>query len=220
MSLKYVFADEAGCFEFARKRGASRYFILCTVTMDGCKIGDELIDLRRRLAFDGHEVGDFFHATTDKQAVRDAVFAKICEHNFRIDATLLEKSKAQPQVRISRARFYQYGWYFHFKYAARRIVGADTELLTTAASLGTNRERASFKHAVDDVMRQTCGGIKWAANFCSAAGDPCLQVADYCAWAIQRKWESEKKDLRSHALIKDRIASECDLWASGNMHYY
>jgi hypothetical protein len=26
--------------------------------------------------------------------------------------------------------------------------------------------------------------------------DPCLQVADYCTWAIQRKWE--RGDERSH----------------------
>jgi hypothetical protein len=36
--------------------------------------------------------------------------------------------------------------------------------------------------------------------------EPCLVVADYCTWAIQRKWERD--DQRSHELIAGKIASE------------
>jgi len=48
--------------------------------------------------------------------------------------------------------------------------------------------------------------------------DPCLQVADYCVWAIQRKWERD--DSRSYDLIKDKIESEFDVWSIGSTHYY
>ena len=68
-------------------------------------------------------------------------------------------------------------------------------------------------------MRQTVNPKAWAATFCLAATDPCVQIADYCAWAIQRKWE-HKKDERSYDLIKDRITYEFDLWAHGTQHYY
>jgi len=50
------------------------------------------------------------------------------------------------------------------------------------------------------------------------AADPCLQIADYCAWAIQRKWE--RQDLRSYDLIRAKIRSEYDLWAKGTDYYY
>jgi hypothetical protein len=46
-----------------------------------------------------------------------------------------------------------------------------------------------------------------------SASDPCLWVADYCTWAIQRKWE--RGDTRSDDLIKDRIRSEFDIWERG-----
>ncbi len=36
--------------------------------------------------------------------------------------------------------------------------------------------------------------------------EPCLVVADYCTWAIQRRWERE--DPRSHMLLADKIRSE------------
>jgi hypothetical protein len=42
-----------------------------------------------------------------------------------------------------------------------------------------------------------------------APSDPCLQVTDYCCWAIQRKWE--RKDDRSFDLIRHFIAKEQEI---------
>ena len=200
MTRLYVFADEAGDFEFSRKPNVSRYFILCTVTMRTCKVGDEMLALRRELAWHGRPLDDFLHASTDKQVIRDAVFDLICQYPFHVQATIMEKSKARPQVRISRARFYKYGWLYHFRYGMKPRIGTTPEVLVTAATIGTKKERLSFRNGVDDVMRQTVNPKAWAATFCLAATDPCVQIADYCAWAIQRKWE-HKKDERSYDLI-------------------
>lgn len=217
MSRLHIFADEAGDFDFSRKDRASKYFILCTVAMDTCEVGNALSLLRRELAWQGAPLGDYFHATSDKQIIRDAVFETICRHPFRVHATVMEKSKAQPQVMISRPSFYKYGWFYHFKFGTTRAIRAKPELLVTAATLGTRKERIAFTAAVSDVMSQTVRS-KWAANFCPAAADPCLQVADYCAWAIQRKWE--RGDTKSYNLIHARIVYEYDLWARGDKHYY
>lgn len=221
MGRLFVFADEAGDFEFVRGHNISRYFILCTVAMQSCEIANELLHLRRELAFAGLPLGEYFHCTTDQQAVRDRVFETICKHEFHVQATIMEKSKAQPQVRHSRPRFYQYGWYYHFRHGTDPIIHPflqpPPELLVTAATIGTKKERASFLSSIEDVMRQTARG-KHATHFCPAAADPCIQVADYCAWAIQRKWE--RGDIRSYDLIKNRITYEFDLWARGRVHYY
>jgi hypothetical protein len=48
--------------------------------------------------------------------------------------------------------------------------------------------------------------------------DPCLQAADYCTWAIQKKWE--RGNVRSYDLIAKRITRERDLWAHGPKHHY
>ena len=217
MARVHIFADEAGDFEFSRNRNVSRYFILCTVTMASCQVAEALLALRRQLAWDGLELGEYFHASTDKQAVRDQVFALITNHEFSVQATVMEKSKAQPQVRVSRPRFYKYGWLYHFRHGTRPQLTCTTELLVTTASIGTKKERISFTRAVNDVMNQTAR-IDWKTDFCPASADPCLQVADYCAWAIQRKWERE--DSRSYDLISDRITYEYDLWSRGDTHYY
>lgn len=188
---------------------------------DDATIAASLLKLRRRLAWQGAELGDYFHATTDRQPVRDAVFETILEHPFTVQATIMEKTKAQPQIRRSKPRFYQHGWFYHFKHGTSDQIGDDTTALVTAASLGNRREKAAFRDAVDDVMRQTIRDKEWRTDFPPAHADPCLQVADYCAWAIQRKWESpNQRDIRSYDLISDRITYEYDLWERGNDHYY
>jgi hypothetical protein len=70
-------------------------------------------------------------------------------------------------------------------------------------------------------MRQTKKVKDWRADFMPCHADPCLQVADYCAWAIFRKWESKDRwDIRSFDLIKDRITSEYDLFKPGKDYFY
>ena len=74
MSRLHVFADESGCLTFDRSRNASRYFVLCTVVMEDCQVGSALLDLRRTLAWEKAPLGEYFHASEDRQEIRDAVF--------------------------------------------------------------------------------------------------------------------------------------------------
>lgn len=86
---RYLFADEAGDFHFKNTRGASKYFILCTITCDSPDCGLGLLSIRRRLAWE-HGIDSVLHAATDTQIVRDTVFEYIKTLSIRIDATILE----------------------------------------------------------------------------------------------------------------------------------
>lgn len=218
MGDRYVFADEAGNFDFSNQQDASRYFILCTVTSDDCEAGDELLRLRRSLGWRGLHLDSVFHSAKDPQAIRDEVFALLADLDFRVDATILEKRKALPRIREPEHYFYKFAWYYHFKYVAPEIVGPSDRLFVTAASLGTKRKRAAFHQAVDDVVRQVARCASHRVAFWPADSDPCLQVADYCTWAIQRKWE--RGDDRSHVLIADKIETEFDMWKNGKTFHY
>jgi hypothetical protein len=44
------------------------------MTVADCAVGDELLNLRRRMAWRGLHLDAVFHATTDPQIVRDEVF--------------------------------------------------------------------------------------------------------------------------------------------------
>lgn len=217
MADQYVFADEAGNFDFTRNLGASRYFVLATVTLDDCNLGKALLDLRRELAWRGVYLDRVFHATTDDQAIRDVVFELLAAADFRVDATIFEKRKTIP-TRQNEHGFYKLAWYLHFKYVATKIVSSGDRLLVTAASLGTKKQRGIFHEAVNNVVFQVSPTLSHRVAFWPYASDPCLQIADYCTWAIQRKWEHG--DDRSHVLIADKIHSEFDVWEVGQKYYY
>jgi hypothetical protein len=216
--MLYIFSDESGCFTFSREQGASLYFMVCTITTRSCAVGDDLIHLKRRVIHEGHFSRDAFHATDDPWPIRHRVFELIQQHDFRIDATILEKPKAQPHIRRTESRFYQYAWYYHLSYVAPKIVTAQDEVAISAASLETNRSKAHFKAAVNDVAQQVLPRTTWSVAFPAASTDPCIQVADYCAWAIQRKWE--RNDTTAYDMISDKISTEFDLWKNGTTYYY
>jgi hypothetical protein len=216
MSDLYVFADEAGNFDFSRGRGASRYFILCTVTSNHCEMGDALLSLRRDLGWRGLHLDRVFHATEDPQPVRDEVFALLADMDCRIDATILEKCKAQEHLK-DQARLYKMAWYLHFKQLAWHMSSSD-RLFVAASSLGTKKARHALHAAVDEVVVQLSPCRSHRVAFWPTDSDPCLQVADYCTWAIQRRWE--RGDERSHELIAAKIRSEFDVWQRGSVTYY
>ena len=145
---KYVFADEAGNFDFSTKNGASQFFILTTVTADSPDVGDDLLTLRRDLAWDGIALESNFHATEDAQAVRDQVFGVLVDHDFRIDTTILEKRKTKQRLAEDKERFYKTAWFLHFKYVAPRITATSSELLVIAAQIGTKKWRKSVRLAI------------------------------------------------------------------------
>ena len=90
--------------------------------------------------------------------------------------------------------------------------------MITAAALGSKRTKAEFKQAVNNTVQQVAPRSQWEIAFMESAEDPMLWAADYCAWAIQRKWELG--DARSYSLIEGKIRSEYDLFRTGKVEYY
>lgn len=214
----YIYADESGNFDFSRNTGATRYFLLTTVVINDHSVESELLELRRELAWEGVVLSGSLHTTTDKQRVRDRVFDIIRRHDFRIDTTILDKRKAEPQIRSTDLQFYKQAWFHHMQYVAPRVVSSLDELLVVAASIGNKREQNAYLSAIQDVLNQTSPTYATRAEMWGANSDPCLQVADYCSWAIQRKWE--RSDFRSYQLIQDKIESEYDLFQPEITIYY
>jgi hypothetical protein len=212
----YLFSDEAGNFDFKRGSGASKYFIIGTVVMDDTSVGTDLMDLRRDLAWQGVGLESCFHATEDKQIVRDQVFGLLASAELRADFTIYEKSKTQPH-RQSQEGLYKLAWYMHMKHVGPRVVGRQDELLVVAASIGTKKRRRAIRLGIEDVISQVTTR-PWEVAFWPSDSDPCLQIADYLTWAVQRKWE--KGDTRSYDLIKHQVATEYDMFSWGSTHYY
>lgn len=217
MARVYVFADEAGDFTFKHGDGISEHFIIGTATTTDPSIGTALTELRRELAWNGL-VLEKFHAHADKQRVRDRVFDVIAHSDVRVDATILEKPKTQPHLRANPLRFYKQAWFLHFKYIAPQIATSLDELFVVTSSLQIKRKKEAIHLAVQDVVNQVSPTAVYHTAFWSTTSDPCLQVADYVTWAVQRKYEMD--DTRSHDLIKHLIKTEFEPFRVGSTVYY
>lgn len=213
-----MFGDESGNFDFSRSPGASRYFILTTITTEDVTIEQDLLALRRQLQWEGHDLPGPFHATEDKQAVRDEVFNVLSGHSFRIDATILDKPKTRPEDRPTEEHFYELAWYLHFQHLAPAVLRDGDELLAVGASLGTKKKRTAMHSAVQGAIKRCSVGVEYRTAFWLASSDPCLQVADYCSWAIFRLWE--QGDNRSRLLIQSKLATEFDAFHTHGTLYY
>ena len=214
---QYIYADEAGNSDFSRNPRASKYFVLTTVLIDGHGIESKLLDLRRELIWENQSLPGPFHATTDKQLVRDRVFNLLSRYEFRVDATILEKSKARPHTRPTEEAFYKLAWFYHMKHIANRVADPLDDLFVIAASIGEKRKLADFRFGLQEAVQLTTDSRAVRVDMWPYSVEPCLQLADYCSWAIQRKWE--RRDERSYALIRDKIGSEYDLFQRGTTHY-
>ncbi len=219
MMRKYIYGDESGNFDFSNNRGASRYFILTTVAFDDHSLANRLGELRRDMAWDRPDSAlGFFNATNDEQRVRDAVFEVIGKYDFRVDATILEKRRAFPEFHQDEVSFYDFAWRHHVKFVVPEVALPGDELLVVAASIRIKKKQAAFRAAIRQVMREVSTTNEFRCAMWGAAVDTSLQIADYCAWAIQRKWELG--DDWSHRLIQDKIRSEFDLFAGMGETFY
>ena len=212
-----VFSDEAGCLTFKQpSNGVSRYFMIGTVTMTDCAVGDELLRLRRELAWAGVHLNQF-HATSDKPKIRRRVFEVIAGASIRYDVTILDKRKAHASVREDAVYFYKLAWHFHLKYVAPQIVGANDELLVVASSLQINRKRKVVYDAVQSVVAQASPAVSFHTAFAPTMSDPCLQAADHLAWAVQRKCEGGETG--PYDLVRHLVRSEFEPYLRGKLQY-
>lgn len=207
MARRYLFVDEAGNFDF--KPSGTRYLVLASVALDDCAVGDALLALRRDLVWEGENPSDAFHASEDAQKVRDRVFGLLQSFPFRVDATVFDKAKVD-EHRRDEEHFYGLAWSIHMQQVVARVAGPDDELMVVGASLGTRRRQAALAAIVHPVVHQAASCRVVRVGYWPAATDPCLQVADYCCWAVHRKWE--RGDTRSHALIGEKIGVEIDVF--------
>jgi Protein of unknown function (DUF3800) len=222
LNRKYLFSDESGDLQFRDHPQVTKFFAVGTLFVDEAQLRElrsQLSEVRDELAWKNHGLDSTFHATTDAQAVRDQVFAVLRDLDFRFDVTLLEKRKAQPHTHSSQARFYRYAWFYHLKYLAPKLLTESDQLLVVAAELGTKKDRAAFRGAIEDVMRQCLSfRLKRRLAFWRDESDFALQAVDYCTWAVTRKYE--RGDSRSYDLISKKINSEFDLFNGGTTYYY
>ncbi|MBM4036781.1 MAG: hypothetical protein FJ291_34030 [Planctomycetes bacterium] len=141
--------------------------------------------------------------------MRDLVFAIVAASldSLHIEALVVEKRRTQPHM-YAAERFYpvMLGQLLRavLDPVNRRDFG---ELIVITDSLPVSRKR----HAVEKAIKHTLASSLPAGaryRLLHHASKSCLglQVADYCNWALFRKWE--RGDTRSYEIIRPAIRRE------------
>lgn len=216
----WVYGDESGNFDFSAK--GTRWYIIGTMSCDAeasAAIREALRSLRESYAASGRDHDGVFHASEDRQVVRDDVYQTLAPQDVRVDITLIDKAKAQPHLRESDQRFYKYAWLYHLQYVLPRACRRGDVLHVVLSDIGTKKKRTAFREVVEEVVAQCCpAGVRYEVRYWKNAADECLQAVDYYLWAVAR--HREGSDRRSYALVRHLVRSEFDLFARGKTTYY
>ncbi len=215
----FVFIDESGNFDFSVD--GTKYFVLTAITTFNPLGKEKLEEIKYSLLKNGTDI-EYFHASEDKQKVRDKVFTFISELNdINIDSIIIQKNKTNPTLYQEHCenKFYQMVLrslleYVFRGYSLRMNLSNITVILSSI--FNKNKRELISKTMKEYLMKNFEKQLN--IYFHDAKSNKNAQIADYCCWAIYRKWE--KGDLRSHDLIKNKIRSEFDMFAKGNIKYY
>jgi len=215
----YIFLDEAGNLDFSAK--GTKYFSIASVfTTRPFPADGALHSLRFDLIQEGFDL-EYFHASEDKQQVRDRVFGWIQPQTkwFKADSIIVEKPKAAPQVR-DEMRFYPEILGYLLRYVINGLV-LDTGLPVVVITdrLPINKRKKAFEKAIKTTLaRMLPPTVPYRILHHDSKSCEELQIADYINWAIFRKWERDDK--RSYDLIRDSIRSEFDIYQRGSYRWY
>ncbi len=217
MNCLYVFVDESGNLDFSRK--GTQYYVLAAVT---ARAPIESSNILQRLKYElvangnGGEEYQHFHASEDRQEIRNRVFGLLnALNNIKVNYIIAEKSKTHPTHQNS--KFYALLGSALVKYLLK--VHKDSpydKVIIIFDKVLTNNERNNFLKVAKPKLKEI--GKPYAIYFHQTMSDFNGQIADYFAWAKYVSLErNEKRPLESVANIE---CHSFDIFSSGETKYY
>lgn len=215
----YLYFDEGGNFDFSPS-GTAVFTMTCVAMRRPFAGHTALLDLK----YDCLEGGlplECFHATEDRQAVRDQVFAVIAADIAKYTAfcVIIRKNMANPVLRSPQA-LYPRVFEWLIKYVLpRALASGDSMVVAVTDAIPVNQQKRAVEKAVKTAFKAHLPtGVRYQLLHHQSKSDLNLQIADYFNWAAYRKWEGG--DERSYRLIQDAVQPEGDLFAGGDTVYY
>jgi len=220
MAYLYVFVDESGNYDFSES-GTEYWAITSLITTNITQAATELYELKHRMIDHGIDI-ESFHASEDRQEVRDQVFSIIA--NLRsawIDSVIVEKRKTAPAIQPL-AKFYpmmvKYLLRYPFDPLGLDVSQYERVLVFLDRAPATRKIRETLKKAIKTSLKPYCAGLPYTICMHASMSHPFLQIVDYCSWAIYVKWE--RGDNRPYQAIQHLVRSEFPIFAHGCTDWY
>lgn len=213
----YVFLDEGGNFDFSNT--GTKYFTLTSLAM--CRpfsIRNPWDDYRHELLEFGRDV-EYFHCADDNQYLRRRLFEILnaSAEELRIDSLIVEKAKAGPALRKDE-RFYPEMLGYLLRHVFEKLNGYD-DIIVITDSIPHQKKRKAIERGIKGALKKMLPtGMSYRILHQSSRSHYGLQAADYCNWAIYRKWD--QGDTVAYDQISMAIRSEFNIFRNGTRWYY
>ena len=227
MRTLFIFIDESGNFDFSPN--GTKYFSISAIsTLD--PLGKEGLEkIKYNLMKKGNDV-EYFHATEDAQFVRDIIYNFIKNlEDIKIDSVIIQKNKANPSLYIPEKKkmskkgkgykLYIIALRTLLKYIFERYENSENIdlVVVTLSSIFDKNKQGLIKMVIKKYLKQEFQK-PFFLYFHECRSDKNTQIADYCSWAIHKKWTDG--EMRPYSAIQNKIRSEFDVFGIGESVYY
>ena len=227
MRTLFIFIDESGNFDFSPE--GTKYFVLSAVSTLN-PLGKEKLEKIKYDLMENEIDLEYFHAAEDKQSVRDLVYSFIENmKDIEIDSVIVQKNKTNPSLYVSEkkkkskkgGKLYTITLRTLLQYIFCRY---DTsvkvnQVVIVLSSIFDANKRELIKKTIKIYLKQIFSN-PFYLYFHENRSDKNTQIADYCCWAIYRKWTDG--EIRPYNAVNkgNKIKSEFDIFETGKTIYY
>lgn len=227
----YLFIDESGNFDFSPK--GTKYFVLTGfATFDPIVKRGDLVKLRYKLLSDGIDQ-EYFHATEDKQLVRDEVYSFLSTINetYEVHSVIARKNKTNPSLykesymkgnrlieRITGLGLYKKLCECLLRYVFKGKTGKVDKIIIVLGSLFVGDKKKTLLQTLKHFLKTNFEGIPFEIYSHQTCADLNCQLADYCCWAVAVR--ADRGEKRPYEVIKEQVKSIFDIFKNGDREYY
>ena len=226
MKTLFIFIDESGGFDFSPN--GTKYFLISAIsTLD--PLGKEKLE---KIKYDLIEKGtdiEYFHAAKDEQFVRNRIYNFIEKlKNIEIDSVIVQKNKTNPSLILDKKKKSKKGkgselysmvlrtLLKYIFYRHRDSININQAVIILSSIFNTNKQEL-IKKTIKIYLEQEF--LKpFFIYFHQCRADKNTQIADYCCWAIHKKWTDG--EIRPYSANQNKIRSEFDIFEIGKKIYY
>lgn len=197
----FVFADESGNFDFSTA-GTKHFVLAALITSDPVKSGNALQRIRYEFLSKGVNI-PFFHASTDRQFVRDQVISRIASlRHIEVHTIGFEKTVLDPEVQHPAALYVSAGISLGSTVKKAVREGDHTSLVFVFDKALSNAQQNAFLSGIKPYLARI--SVPFHIVFHNVKYEPNGQIADYFAWARYISLErAEHRPIRAlHMLEK------------------
>ncbi len=212
----FVYVDESGNLDFSNT-GTAYYVLAAVATTDPFYSASELQKLKYNYLDNGMVDVEYFHASEDRQFVRNDVLSNIkgMQNKIHMHFIYAQKNKTNPSLQNPVKFYAKLGTVLSKFIIQYKSNGFSRVIIIFDKCLRGQQQKAFLKEMKTELKGL---GKPYRIYFHRTLSDFNGQIADYCAWS-KYVW-LERNEKRPLTLLRNIEQTDFDLFAAGSTLYY